>query len=79
MSGGVDPARVVCGVGSGEILKLLAEGYAGPGDEVVFTEHGFSMYPIYANACGATPVIVPNVTVWSMSMRSLRPAPTAPA
>lgn len=56
---GVDPARVVCGVGSGEILKLLAEGYAGPGDEVVFTEHGFSMYPIYANACGATPVIVP--------------------
>ena len=56
---GVDPARVVCGVGSGEVLKLLAEAYAGPGDEVVFTEHGFSMYPIYARACGATPVVVP--------------------
>jgi histidinol-phosphate aminotransferase len=56
---GVDPARVICGVGSGEILKLLGEAYAGPGDEVVFTEHGFSMYPIYANACGATPVVVP--------------------
>ena len=56
---GVDPARVFCGVGSGEVLKLLSEAYAGPGDEVLFTEHGFSMYPIYAHACGATPVVVP--------------------
>lgn len=55
----VDPARVFCGVGSGEVLKLLSEAYAGPGDEVLFTEHGFSMYPIYAHACGATPVVVP--------------------
>lgn len=56
---GVDPARICCGVGSGEVLKLLSEAYAGPGDEVLFTEHGFSMYPIYAHACGATPVVVP--------------------
>ena len=56
---GVDAARVVCGVGSGEVLKLLSEAYAGKGDEVLFTEHGFSMYPIYAHACGATPVVVP--------------------
>lgn len=55
---GVDPARVFCGVGSGDVLKLLAEAYAGPGDEVVFTEHGFSMYPIYAHSVGATPVVV---------------------
>ena len=55
---GVDAERVFCGVGSGDVLKLLAEAYAGPGDEVVFTEHGFSMYPIYAHACGATPVVV---------------------
>jgi histidinol-phosphate aminotransferase len=55
----VDPARVVCGVGSGDVLKLLSEAYAGKGDEVVFTEHGFSMYPIYAHSVGATPVVVP--------------------
>ena len=55
----VDAERVFCGVGSGEVLKLLSEAYAGPGDEVMFTEHGFSMYPIYAHACGATPVVVP--------------------
>jgi histidinol-phosphate aminotransferase len=54
----VDPARVVCGVGSGDVLKLLSEAYAGPGDEVVFTEHGFSMYPIYAHSVGATPIVV---------------------
>ncbi len=56
---GLDPDRVFCGVGSGEVLKLLAEAYAGPGNEIVMTEHGFSMYPIYAHACGAKPVIVP--------------------
>ncbi len=55
---GVDADRVFCGVGSGEVLKLLSEAYAGPGTEIVFTEHGFSMYPIYAHACGATPVVV---------------------
>jgi histidinol-phosphate aminotransferase len=54
----LEAERIVCGVGSGEILKLLAEAYAGPGDEILFTEHGFSMYPIYAHACGATPVQV---------------------
>ncbi|MGJ8623187.1 MAG: histidinol-phosphate transaminase [Yoonia sp.] len=56
---GVDPARVVCGVGSGDILKLLAEAYAGPGDEIIYTQHGFSMYPIYASSVGATSVVVP--------------------
>lgn len=55
---GVDADRVICGNGSGEVLKLLSEAYAGPGDEVLFTEHGFSMYPIYAHSCGATPVVV---------------------
>lgn len=56
---GIDPAQIACGVGSGELLKILADAYAGAGDEVVYTEHGFSMYPIYAKACGATSVVVP--------------------
>ncbi len=56
---GLEAGQLIIGNGSGEILKLLAEAYAGPDDEVVFTEHGFSMYPIYAKSCGATPVVVP--------------------
>jgi histidinol-phosphate aminotransferase len=56
---GLDPKRVFCGVGSGEVLHLLCQAYAGPGDEVIHTQHGFAMYTIYAHASGATPVEVP--------------------
>lgn len=55
---GLDPARIVCGAGSDEILGLLARGYAGPGDVVLYSEHGFLMYPIAARAVGAEPVKV---------------------
>lgn len=57
---GLDPDRIVCGTGSDEILLLLAQAYAGPGGEVIHTEHGFLMYPIAARAVGATPVKVPD-------------------
>ena len=50
-------SQVICGVGSDEILHLIAQAYAAPGDEVVYTEHGFSVYPIVAKAAGATPVV----------------------
>ncbi len=56
---GLDPDRIICGVGSDEVLQFVAQSYAGPGDEVILTEHGFSMYPILAKAVGATPVEVP--------------------
>ncbi|WP_397542715.1 histidinol-phosphate transaminase [Roseovarius salis] len=56
---GLDPARVICGVGSDEILAFLCQAYAGPGDEVIHTEHGFALYRIGALANGATPVEVP--------------------
>jgi histidinol-phosphate aminotransferase len=56
---GLDPDRIICGVGSDEILTFLCQAYAGAGDEVLFTEHGFLMYRISALAVGATPVEVP--------------------
>ena len=56
---GLDAGRVICGVGSDEIIHFLCQAYAGPGDEVLFTEHGFLMYRISAMAAGATPVEVP--------------------
>src|SRR5690606_35796711 len=43
---GLDPARIVCGAGSDEILNLLAHAYLSPGDEAIHTEHGFLVYPI---------------------------------
>lgn len=56
---GLDPARIVCGAGSDEIISLLVAAYAGIGDEVLYSEHGFLMYPINAKAVGATPVAAP--------------------
>ena len=56
---GLDPARIVCGAGSDELLGLMARGYAGEGDEVLYTEHGFLIYPVAARSVGATPVKVP--------------------
>jgi histidinol-phosphate aminotransferase len=56
---GIDAARIVCGTGSDELISLLARAYAGPGDEVIYSRHGFLMYPIAAQAVGATPVAVP--------------------
>ncbi len=55
---GLEAGRIVCGVGSDEILSLLCQAYAGPGDEVIHTEHGFAIYKIAALSNGATPVEV---------------------
>ena len=56
---GLDPARIVCGAGSDEILNLIARAYLGPGDEGIFTEHGFLVYRIAILGSDATPVVVP--------------------
>jgi histidinol-phosphate aminotransferase len=56
---GLDPARIVCGTGSDELIGALCRAYAGPGDEILYTVHGFSMYPILTYTAGATPVTAP--------------------
>ncbi len=55
---GLEVDKIICGVGSDEILMFLCQAFAGPGTEVVFTEHGFGLYRINALASGATPVEV---------------------
>ncbi len=56
---GLDPDRIICGVGSDEVLQFIVQAFAGEGDEVITTQHGFSMYPILARMVGAVPVTVP--------------------
>ena len=53
------PAGPVCGAGSDELIGLLVRAYAGPGDEVLYSRHGFLMYPLAALAAGAHPVAAP--------------------
>ena len=56
---GLEPERIVCGAGSDELLHLICQAYAGPGEEIIHTEHGFAMYRILGLAAGAQPIEVP--------------------
>lgn len=56
---GINPERIICGAGSDEILSLIANTYLAPGDEAIYSEFGFLVYPIAIRAAGATPVVAP--------------------
>ena len=53
---GIDPARIIYGTGSDEIINIATGVYAGPGDEVLFPRYSFSAYPIAARRTGAEPI-----------------------
>jgi histidinol-phosphate aminotransferase len=55
----LDPAHIVCGSGSDELLQLLMRAYVGSGEEVLYSAHGFLMYKLTALALGAIPVAAP--------------------
>ncbi len=57
---GLDPARIIYGTGSDELLHLAASAYAGPGDEIIYVRYGFAVYDIATRRVGATPVIAPD-------------------
>ncbi|RYE07077.1 MAG: histidinol-phosphate transaminase [Hyphomicrobiales bacterium] len=56
---GLDPARIVCGFGSDDILHLLAQIYLGEGDEAVMSQYGFNVYPIITRGASAEIVMAP--------------------
>ncbi len=57
---GLEPERIVCGTGSGELLNCAVQAFAGPGDEVLFSRYSFSLYPLIAHKVGAVPVAAPD-------------------
>ncbi len=56
---GLNADNIVCGAGSDELLQLLTRAYLGTGDEAIYTQYGFLVYPISIMAAGATPVVAP--------------------
>jgi histidinol-phosphate aminotransferase len=54
---GLDPGRIMCGSGSDELLSLITNAYVRPGDEGIFSEHGFLVYRIAILAAGGVPVV----------------------
>jgi len=58
---GVKTEQLAIGNGSNELLELVARAFAGAGDEVIYSQYGFAVYPISAQGVGATGVEVPAV------------------
>ena len=56
---GVEPNCITLGNGSNDVLELLARAWVMPGDEVIFSEHAFAVYPLATLACSGVPVAVP--------------------
>ena len=56
---GLMAENIVCGAGSDELLQMLAHAYLGPGDEAIYSQYGFLVYPIAIQSSGATPVVAP--------------------
>ena len=54
---GLDPARIIYGTGSDEVLHMAAGAFAGPGDEIVHVRYGFAVYEIATRRVGATMVV----------------------
>jgi histidinol-phosphate aminotransferase len=72
---GLDPARVIAGAGSDQILELLALAFLGPGDEAIYSQYGFLEYKIVTLAAGGTPVVAPE-TRYTASVDALLAAVT---
>ena len=56
---GVEPANLVLGNGSNEIIEFVAHALLGPGTNVVVSQYCFAIYPIVARMSGAEVVTVP--------------------
>lgn len=56
---GVNSQQVTLGNGSNDVLDLIARCWLGPGDELIFSQYAFAVYPIAALSCNAKPVAVP--------------------
>ena len=56
---GLDPARIVCGNGSDELIAHLILAYGGEGTELVMSAHGFVMYEITGRYAGCRVIKVP--------------------
>lgn len=56
----IDSDQIVCGTGSDELLNLIAMGYAGAGDDIIYVRYGFSVYDIAARKAAANVIVAPD-------------------
>lgn len=56
---GIDPASIVLGNGSNDVLELAARAFLVPGTSAVYAQHAFAVYPLVVQAVGARGIEVP--------------------
>src|SRR5277367_5930567 len=56
---GVEPANLILGNGSNEIIEFVSHALLAPGDDVVVSQFCFAIYPIVAKMFGANAITVP--------------------
>lgn len=57
----VQPNQIVFGNGSNDILELSARAFLTAGDEAIYSQHGFAVYPLVTQAVGAKGIVVPAI------------------
>ncbi len=72
---GVATETITLGNGSSEVIELLARVFVAPGDEVVFSQHAFAMYPIITQAVSGKAVEVPAMS-WGHDLPAMLKAIT---
>lgn len=55
----VAPEQLTLGNGSNDVLEFVARAFAGPGSEIIYSEHAFVVYPLAASLVGARGIAVP--------------------
>jgi histidinol-phosphate aminotransferase len=56
---GVSADQIVLGNGSNDILELVAQAFLRPGDDAMYAQHAFAVYPLATQARGARGIEVP--------------------
>lgn len=72
---GVKQTQIVLGNGSNELLELIARVFAGRGDEIIYSQYAFAVYPISAQVVGATGIEVPAIN-WGHDLNAMLAAIT---
>lgn len=58
---GVALETITLGNGSNDVLEIIARAYLSPGDEAIYSQYAFAVYPISVQAVGATAVVTPAI------------------
>jgi histidinol-phosphate aminotransferase len=72
----IEQQQITLGNGSNDVLDIIARTFASSGDEVIFSQYAFAVYPIATKAVGANAVITP-AKDWGHDLQAMLDAITA--